>query len=145
MCNQEQLTYMDTGGILSSGDNVMHEALPSLPTCLHSAVFRHKDTTLFTGKSKDHPTKGHEGPEWEQKHSSILSLTLALDGGGWSMPHHSHFTPGKDQVHIVEDARWAPGLFWITFHRYLYLILDKLIKHSSVTSLFSCLSNTQNY
>ena len=26
--------------------------------------------------------KGHEGPEWEQKYGSTLSLTSALDGVG---------------------------------------------------------------
>jgi hypothetical protein len=31
--------------------------------------------------------------EW--RYSSTLSLTSALDGGGWSTPHPSRFTPGK--------------------------------------------------
>jgi hypothetical protein len=34
----------------------------------------------------------------EQVYSSTLSLTSALDEGGWSMPCPSHFTPGKNQV-----------------------------------------------
>jgi hypothetical protein len=33
------------------------------------------------GTGKVHPRKGHEGPEREQKYSSTLSLTSALDGG----------------------------------------------------------------
>jgi hypothetical protein len=31
-------------------------------------------------KGKGHPITGHEGPEGEQKYSSTLSLTSALDG-----------------------------------------------------------------
>jgi hypothetical protein len=37
----------------------------------------------------------HEGPEGEQRYSSTLSLTLALDEGGWST-RPSRFTPGKE-------------------------------------------------
>ena len=29
-------------------------------------------------------------------YSSTLSLTLALDGGGWLTPYPGHFTPGKE-------------------------------------------------
>ena len=28
--------------------------------------------------------------------SRSIALLLTLDGGGWSMPHTGHFTPGKD-------------------------------------------------
>jgi hypothetical protein len=34
------------------------------------------------GKNKVHPRRGHEGPEKEQRSSSTLSLTSALDGVG---------------------------------------------------------------
>jgi hypothetical protein len=37
-------------------------------------------------KGKVNPRTGHEGSEVEQRYSSTLSLTLALDGGGWSTP-----------------------------------------------------------
>jgi hypothetical protein len=30
-----------------------------------------------------------------------MSQTFALDGGGWSMPRPSHFTPGKATVPTV--------------------------------------------
>jgi len=33
------------------------------------------------GKGKVHPRTGHEGPEGEQRYSSTLSLTSALDRG----------------------------------------------------------------
>ena len=36
------------------------------------------------GKGKGHPIRGNEGEE--ERYSSILSLTSALDGGGWSTP-----------------------------------------------------------
>jgi hypothetical protein len=42
---------------------------------------------------KVHPITGHEGPEGEQRYNSTLSLTLALDGG--------RFTLGTDPVPIV--------------------------------------------
>jgi hypothetical protein len=42
------------------------------------------------------PVKGHEGPEGEQKYCFTLSLTSTLDGGAWSMPHHSHLNPNRE-------------------------------------------------
>ena len=42
-------------------------------------------------------------------YSSTLSLTSALDGGGWSTSRPGHFTPGKDPVPILQEAVWAPG------------------------------------
>jgi hypothetical protein len=47
-------------------------------------------------KGKVYPKTGHEGPDGEYRYSCTLSLTLALDGDGWSMPHPSRFTPGKE-------------------------------------------------
>ena len=46
-------------------------------------------------KGKAHPTTGHEGPKGEQRYSSTLSLTSALDGGGSTTPRPGSFTPGK--------------------------------------------------
>jgi hypothetical protein len=56
-----------------------------------------------------HPRTGHEGSEGEQMCSSTLSLTSALDGGGWSTPRPGRLTPRKNQVPIVLEAEWAPG------------------------------------
>jgi hypothetical protein len=42
------------------------------------------------------PRTGHKGPEGEQKYSSTLSLTSALDESGWSTPRPGRFTPGKE-------------------------------------------------
>jgi len=41
-----------------------------------------ESTSLY--KSKFHPVTRHEGPEREQRYSSSPSLTLTLDGDGWS-------------------------------------------------------------
>jgi hypothetical protein len=63
-------------------------------------------------KGKVHPTTGHEGPEGEQRYSSTLSLTSALDGGGWSTLHPGRFTPGYERYPIVDDIlqdEWAAG------------------------------------
>jgi len=53
------------------------------------------------GKGKVHPRTNHEDPEGEQRYISTLSLTLALDVGGWSTPRPGRFTTGKDPVPIV--------------------------------------------
>jgi hypothetical protein len=45
-------------------------------------------------------------------HSSTLSLTSAIDVGGWSRPRPGRFTPGKVPVPIVEEAGWPPGPVW---------------------------------
>ena len=45
-------------------------------------------------------------------YSSTLSSTSALDGGGWSTPSSSRFTPRKDPVPIVQEVGWAPGTVW---------------------------------
>jgi len=47
-------------------------------------------------KGKVHPITFHEGPEGEYSYSSTLSLTSALDEGGWSEPRPGHFIPGKE-------------------------------------------------
>jgi hypothetical protein len=45
-------------------------------------------------------------------YSCILSLTSALDGGGWSAPPPCRFTPGEEPVPIVQEAGFAPGPGW---------------------------------
>jgi hypothetical protein len=46
-------------------------------------------------KGKVHLVTGHEGAEEEYRYSSTLSLTLAQDGGGWSMQALAALPPGK--------------------------------------------------
>ena len=47
------------------------------------------------GTGNTYPITCHEGTEVEYRHGSILSLTLALDGGVWLIPRPSCFTPGR--------------------------------------------------
>jgi len=35
---------------------------------------------IENGKGKVRPGTGHEGPEWEKRYSSTISLTSAVDG-----------------------------------------------------------------
>ena len=51
---------------------------------------------IHKSKGKGHPIRGHQGPKGEKSYSSTLSLTSALDWGGWSTPHPGRFTLGKD-------------------------------------------------
>jgi len=60
-------------------------------------------------KGKVYSRSGHEGPEGKQRYSSALSLTLALDSGGWSTACPGCFTLGKELVPIVQEAEWGPG------------------------------------
>ena len=48
-----------------------------------------------TDNGKVHRRTGHQRPEVEQRYSSTLSLTSALDGGEWSTPGPGCFNPGK--------------------------------------------------
>jgi len=41
------------------------------------------------------PIRGHEGPEGGVGYGSTLSLTSALDGGGWSTSRPAALPPGK--------------------------------------------------
>ena len=61
---------------------------------------------------KFHPKTGSEDPEEEQRYTSTLPSTSALNGGGWSTPRLGRFTPGNDPVTIVQEAGWAPGPVW---------------------------------
>ena len=53
-------------------------------------------STCKCKKGKVRPRTGHEGPEREYRYRSTLSLTSALDGGGWLTQHPGRFTPGKE-------------------------------------------------
>jgi len=60
-----------------------------------------REVTNCKGKGKVHTTTGHEDPEGEQRYSSTLYLTSAVDEGGCSAPRSGRFTSGKDPVPIV--------------------------------------------
>jgi hypothetical protein len=63
-------------------------------------------------KGKFHPITFHEGTQGEQSISSTLSLTSAVDGGGWSTPRHCRSNPGNEPVPSVQEATWAPAPVW---------------------------------
>ena len=51
---------------------------------------------LLNVRGEVHPRTRYEGPQVEQRYISTLSLTLALDGGGWLTPRLSRFDPGEE-------------------------------------------------
>ena len=53
------------------------------------------------GKGKAHPRTGHEGPEGEEKYSSTLPLTSALDGVGGHLHTSATLAPGKYTIPIL--------------------------------------------
>ena len=71
-----------------------------------------KRPNLPQSQGKVHPRTGHKDPDGEQRYSSTLSLTSALEVGGWSTPRPGRFAPRKDPVPIVEESGWAPGPVW---------------------------------
>jgi hypothetical protein len=64
------------------------------------------------GKGKFRFRTGHEKPRGGLEVTSTLSLTSALDRGGWSTQRPGRFTPGNDPILTVQEARWAPGPVW---------------------------------
>ena len=65
----------------------------------------------YCTKGKVRPGTGHEGSEGEQRYSSPLSLTSALDGGGWLTPLPGRFTPGKEiRYPFYRRLGWPQGL-----------------------------------
>ena len=55
-----------------------------------------------------HPQTGHEDLEGEQRYTSTLSLTSALDGGGWLMPRPGRFTPGRETQYPLYGRLGGP-------------------------------------
>jgi len=67
---------------------------PSLNSYINTAGLYHLE-------GKVHTRTGYEDPYGEKRYNSALSLTSALDGGGWTTPRPGRYTPGKDPVPIV--------------------------------------------
>jgi hypothetical protein len=63
-------------------------------------------------KGKFQPSKDYKGPDGKERYSCTLSLTSALDGGGWSRPSPGRFIPRKDPGPIAKEAGWDPGPVW---------------------------------
>ena len=89
---------------LENTGNWLAAARPPRRLCYRPVIiFRYLLHCAFTAarknsgvKGKVLPRTGHEGPEREQRCTSTLSLTLALDEGGWSTPRPGRFTPWKE-------------------------------------------------
>ena len=65
---------------------------------IHFTDFNTLQLSQGKGKGTVHPRRGHKGPDGKDRNSSTLPLTSALDGGGWSRPLTSCFTPrGKNR------------------------------------------------
>ena len=61
---------------------------------------------------KVNPRTGYEGRGGGRGNNSILSLTSALDGSGWSTPRLGRLILEKDPVPSVQEAGWAPRPVW---------------------------------
>jgi hypothetical protein len=61
------------------------------------------------GKDKVHPRAGHEGQEWEQRYSSTLSLTSALEGVGGQRNAPAVLTPGKTRYPLYRRLGGPKG------------------------------------
>jgi hypothetical protein len=55
-----------------------------------------------------HRTKGHEGADGKKRYRSILSLTSAMDGGGWLMVRPGLFTPGQVSRYTLYETLGEP-------------------------------------
>ena len=60
------------------------------------------------GKGKVHPITDHDAPEVEERYSSTLSLTSALDGVGGQRHAPAALRPGKTRY----PAGWAADSVW---------------------------------
>ena len=57
---------------------------------------------------KLHLSTGREGSGGEWKYSSTLSLTSALDMGGWLTPRSGRFTPEKERRYPLPRRLGGP-------------------------------------
>ena len=60
-------------------------------------------TQQLLGKGKVHHRRGLDSPVGKKRYSSTLSLTSALDVGGWSTPRSAP---------IAQEVGWASGSVW---------------------------------
>lgn len=67
--------------------------------------------SVYGSKGKYFPITYHAGTQGEQRYSSSLSLTSALEQGAWSGPCCGCFTPMKEP--IIHERGWTSGLVWM--------------------------------
>ena len=86
-----------------------------LPTQFTNSSPTPYDLTKFQGRTESevHPGKAHEGPEREYRYWSTLSLTSALDVGGWLTPRPGRFTPMEEtQCPLYKRLGGPAGPVW---------------------------------
>ena len=83
---------------------------------------------------------GPEGREGQQRYSSTLSLTSALDEIVCSTPHSGRFTSGKETRYTVQGAGWAPGPVWAGAENFTPAGIRSIdrIAHSELLYRLSC-------
>jgi hypothetical protein len=57
----------------------------------------------------------------------IALLFSALEVGGWSAPRPGRFTPGKDPVPIVQEAK-----IYITDRYFTFIISESILTNSKI-------------
>jgi hypothetical protein len=76
----------------------------------HTQKYIHKNLKVKKGKVRS--IAGHKGLEEEYSCSSALTLTSALDGGGWLTPRPRCFTPGKEARYpLCSRLGWPQDLY----------------------------------
>jgi len=66
-----------------------------------TATTSHHLLPHINGKSTVRPITDNDDAEGKQRYSFTLSLTSALDGGGWLTPRTDSFLPGKTRYHCT--------------------------------------------
>jgi hypothetical protein len=73
----------------------------SEPYQLHLGLLNGNNAADYEGKGKDRPLTGHESAQGEQRYSSTLSLTSALDGVGGQRHAPAALPAQTDQAPLV--------------------------------------------
>jgi len=77
-------------------------------------LMRGSKTSTTTYVRKVHPRTGHEGPGWEQRYRSTLSLTSALDWGADDQRHPPRplYSRERDPAPSIQEGGRIPGQVW---------------------------------
>jgi len=96
---------------------------PPLFQCKHKSQCTYKHiccTFHLNTKGKFHPITGHEGPDLEQRYSSILSLTSALDRVGGQRHAPTALPPGKTRYPLFSTRYSCYILTKLEFSRQIF-------------------------
>jgi hypothetical protein len=92
----EKLLPSSPGQVMQRAGKFIRHDTTAYSRRQHSSANVFNKRVTIKKKGKVLPRTDHEDPEGEERYSSTLSLTLALDEGGWSNPRPYRFTPGKE-------------------------------------------------